>query len=233
LALGLIFPSRLAVGSESPWRVSRPFLIVGLVYCAAYFVLPFESHASGFSNRFPYLAVLAFVFAWEPPGEPIRRGALLAGVLGLATWNLMDLTTRFRAFDAETRGASELFNLIGPRETLYYRPAARGFSPAFGASGNKAMIELEQYASIRHGGLPNSSFAGYPFSYVRYVDGKNPMPGWHGAPVAGPALAQFDYLLMKSAQVPPASGVWPIEHRTGWVLYAVCGSRRFPHCPSW
>lgn len=216
--------------ADAPWRTRRPFAFVAGVLLAASFALPFEIRQSGLANRFPYLAVLAAAFAWQGPRGAAPRRPLVAAMLGLAALTLVDLTARFRAFDADTRGASALIDRVGPRETLYHWAPRRGYSAAFGAPDNKATIEIEQYASIRRGGLPNSSFAGYPFSYVHYAGMRNPMPGLFGPPTAGPLLERFDYVLVRDGDRPRSGGFRLVDERPGWALYAVCGSPHGPRC---
>ena len=213
------------------WRFREPFLVVAATYLVAYFVLPINlNRVEGFSNRFPYVAVLAFVFAWKLPSRPAGRRILLSAILVFGGWCLVDVALRFRAFDAETRGASKLMDRVGVHETLYYWPERRGFSEAFGGAGNKAMIELEQYTTIRQGGLPNSSFAGYGLGYVRYVDGKNPMPGLHGSPWSRPEVTRFDYVLSRRGQARPNERFRLVDSADGWELYGVCGGHAFPVC---
>jgi hypothetical protein len=213
------------------WRFRNPFLVVSAVYLAGYFVLPITMNGvAGFSNRFSYVAALAFVFAWNLPSDRVPRGVVLAAVISFSVWCLNDVAQRFHEFHAATRGASELMNRLGPRESLYYYPGGdRGFSPAFGP-GNKAMIELEQFATARRGGLPNSSFAGYGYTYVRYVNGQNPMPGFYGPPAWSQEMTRFEYVLVQSQNALSDPRFRLVESRAGWTLYGVCGSRRFPTC---
>jgi hypothetical protein len=223
------------LGASGPtarmWRARNPFLIVAVSYLAAYFALPITmNRVEGLSNRFPYVAVLAFVFAWNLPSGRLARGLVVGAVLGFSAWCLGDIAQRFRAFDAETRGASELIDRVGLHETLFHHAPDLGFSPAFGAPGNKPTIELEQFATLRHGGLPNLSFAGYGYTYVRYVDNRNPMPGLIVPPSYGPEMTRFDYLLVRSGQAPQGAGFRLVDSKPGWELYGVCGSRRFPRC---
>jgi hypothetical protein len=223
--------SRLPVGEPGTWRVRSPLLVVATVYLVAYFVLPLDlMHVEGLSNRFGYVAVLAAVFAWQPPAREGLRRAVFGAAGLLSVVSLGDMLRRFRAFDEETRGASALIDALAPRAALYAAPWHVGTSRAF-APGNKAMIELEQFATIRHGGLPNSSFAGYGFNYVRYVDG-NPMPGLFGTPRRVPGVTAFDYVLVQARQGPLTRDFVPVARREGWELYGVCGTRRFPDCAS-
>jgi hypothetical protein len=233
VALGLV-ASTTNVGASraaaAMWRVRNPLLFVLLAYLTAYVVLPIQmNRVEGVSNRFAYPAVLAFVFAWNLPGGRVARGVVLASILGLSAYQLRDITQRFRAFDEDTRGASALIDRIGPRATLYHFPADRGVSKDF-AAAHVPLRELQQYATVRHGGLPNSSFAGYGINYVSYVGGRNPMPGLSGPPRWSPEMARFDYVLVRSGQAPQDARFRQVDAASGWELYAVCGSARLPEC---
>ena len=61
--------------------------------------------------------------------------------------------------------------------------------------------------TVRHGGLPNDSFAGY---------GVNPV--------------RFDYVLARAGQRPSDPRFRRVDAREGWELYAVCGSKHLPTC---
>jgi hypothetical protein len=213
------------------WRVRNPFLVVSLAYLASFFVCPMYLGAvEGVSPRFPYVSLLAFVFAWNLPGGRAARWLVLAAVGGFGLWCLQDIADRFRAFDRDTRGASALMDQIGEHETLYYSPPAQGASRDFDGPSNKPMRELEQYATIRHGGLPNSSFAGYGgVNYLRYVDNRNPMPGLFGTNY-DPRMTMFDYMLAREGSGPSDRRFKLVARAEGWELYGVCGSKRFPTC---
>jgi hypothetical protein len=212
------------------WRVARPFAWVSIACLAAYFALPVQAnHVEGISNRFAYPAVLASVFAWDVPGGRTARWGVLTAALGFSAYSLLDITARFRAFDEDTRGASVLIDRVGEHETLYHHPPNRGESKDF-APAHKPLRELQQYASARRGGLPNSSFAGYGINYVKYVGGKNPMPGLYGPPRWGPEIQRFDYVLVRTGQAPQDPHFQRVDAASGWELYAVCGSARLPTC---
>jgi hypothetical protein len=93
------------------------------------------------------------------------------------------------------------------------------------------MREMEQYATVRHGGLPNSSFAGYGNNYVKYVNNQNPMPGLYGPPSWSTALTRFDWVMTRSSQALTDKHFKHVESNEGWELYGVCGSAKFPTCP--
>jgi hypothetical protein len=240
LALALIVGTGLLLspanlGARGPvariWRVRNPFLIVSLAYLASYYMCPFYlNQVEGVSPRLPYVAVLAFIFAWSLPSKPLPRVVVLAAVGAYAAWCLEDVTARFQAFNEDTRGASDLMDRVGLHETLYYSPAGEGISKDFAGPTNKPMRELQQYASIRHGGLPNSSFAGYGINYIRYVNKRNPMPGFFGPPMWSQAMTKFDYLLARAGSGPSDKRFRLVESKLGWELYGVCGSTRFPVC---
>jgi hypothetical protein len=213
------------------WRVKNPFLVVSIAYVVAYFLLPMSiSHVEGMASRFAYPAVLAFVFAWNLPSNRAARATVIASVLLFAALCLHDLSQRFRAFQEDTRGASELIDRLGPHETLYYFPTDKGASKDF-APAHKPLRELQQYATIRHGSLPNSSFAGYGYNYVHYVGERNPMPGLTGAPSWSRDMTRFDYVLARADQGPSDARFPLVGESHGWELYGVCGSTRFAECP--
>jgi hypothetical protein len=240
IALGLLVGAglvasrkNLGAGASAArlWRTENPFLVLSLVYLGAYFVLPlYVGKVEGLSNRFAYPALLAYLFAWNLPAAVAPRTLVLAAVGALGVWSLEDVAERFRAFHLETRGASALMDRLGPRETLYYSPPNQGYSKSFGGPSNKPMRELQQYATARRGGLPNSSFAGYGVNFVKYVNG-NPMPGLFGPPSWSPTMTKFDYVLAQEGQGPSDRRFRLQEKRDGWELYGVCGSTRFPSCP--
>jgi hypothetical protein len=219
-----------ASGSTSRmWRVRNPFLCLAGMYMVAYLVFPFDLlGVEIFAPRFSVQAAMAAVFGWNLPAAPRLRAAIVAAVGLFAAWNLEDIALRFGAFDAETRGASYLMDEVGLHETMYCWPTDLGNSRAF-TWPNKAMIEIQQFATARHGGLPNSSFAGYGVNYVRYVAG-DPMPFLHGPPVWSLPMTRFDYVLAQVGHGPPDVGFRRIDEREGWELYAVCGSKRLPTC---
>ncbi len=211
------------------WRVENPFLVLAAVYLAGYFAFPADGlGVEVLSPRFSIQAAMASVFAWNLPERVLPRSCVVAVVASFSAWCLQDIADRFRTFDDDTRGASALMDEVGPYETLYHWPAQSGNSDAFNVP-NRAMIELEQFSTARHGGLPNSSFAGYGYNPVRYVNG-NPMPFLRGAPSYGPGMTRFDYVLTRVGQGPNDPRFRLRDEKSGWQLYAVCGSKRFPTC---
>jgi hypothetical protein len=213
------------------WRGPNPLRLLSFVLLAAYFLMPMNADGvEGVANRFAYPAVLAFLLSLDPPAAFGPRIAFVVAATALAAFGLIDLTSRFRAFDQDVRGASALIDRIGPRETLYFGPTDKGVSKDF-APAHPVLRELQQFATVRHGGLPNSSFAGYGINYVSYVDGKNPMPGLRGPPKWSPEMTRFDYVLVRAGQAPQDSRFQRVDADSGWELYMVCGSARAPTCP--
>jgi hypothetical protein len=239
LILGLVIGCSLVIGQTNVgaahaesrmWRMGNPLLALSLVYLVAYFVFPAQwSRVEGVSTRFAYPAALAFVFAWNLPSRQVVRSLVIASVLAFSAFCLHDITERFRAFDVDTRGASALIDEVGLHETLYSFPGEQGASKDF-APGHSPLRELQQYATIRKGGLPNSSFAGYGINYVAYVEDRNPMPGLAGPPRWSGAMTRFDYVLTRGGQGPSDPRFLLVDRNRGWELYGVCGSNRFPTC---
>jgi hypothetical protein len=235
ILLGGLVVSRRNEGATGPaarmWRVENPFLVVASLYLAAYFAFPENGlGVEILSPRFSIQAAMAAVFAWNLPAPRVARACVLAAVTAFGWWRLSDVAARFREFDADTRGASYLMDEVGLHETLYNWPDKGGGSDAFDIP-NKALVELEQFSTVRHGGLPNKSFAGYGMNFVRYVH-DNPMPSLHGPPSQGPGMTSFDYVLTRVGQGPGDPGFRLLDEKWGWQLYAVCGSKRFPVCGS-
>jgi hypothetical protein len=235
VVLGLLI-CRTNVGAAARttrmWRVENPFLVIAIAHVVLFLVGPdYMNHVEGIRTRFTYTAMLAFVFAWNLPGRPVARGLVLAAIYGFTVWCLDDLTERFHAFDAETRGASALMDRVGLHETFYYVPADQGASSLFAGPANRPTRELEQFATVRHGGLPRSSFAGYGYTYVRYADGNNPMPDIEeSTPPWSQDMTRYDWVMTRNGSGLSDPRFKLIEKREGWTLYGVCGSARFPRC---
>jgi hypothetical protein len=229
LAAGALLGARVA--EEAGFRVKRPFVWVAVVTALLYFVLPESCFGvEGISNRQPWLAALLLVFAYPLPSRGPARVALI-GAIGVASaLVLASMGRSFAAFDEESAGASRLIDRLRPGQTLL-APVGTGSTPTF-PSPAKPLIAVQLYATVRFGGLPDTSFAGYGTSIVRYVDGKDPMPGlrmqWRAHP---DALRLYDYVLLRG-DVPAAalSGLQPVASDGGWHLYGVCGSRSRPAC---
>lgn len=237
VGVGLLL-SPVNEGASGPtsrmWRFNNPFLVLSVVYLAAYFGVPwYWNQVEGVGCRFAYIGAIAFVFAWNLPRGVGARAAVLAAVGGFAAWSLADMSQRFRGFEEYTRGASDLMDRVGLHETLYCSAPDWGGYKEFAGPTNKPIREIQQYASIRQGGLPNSSFAGYNgINYIRYVDNRNPMPGLSGGPVWSTEMTKFDYVLAHAGTGPASDKRFKLlEREKNWELYGVCGSERFPTCP--
>ncbi len=235
VVIGGLVASTRNVGASGPtaggrmWKVENPFLFLAGLYLVCFFLCPIDAlGVEILSPRFSIQAAMAVVFAWNLPQPSALRAAVVGAVACFSAWCLGDVADRFRAFDAETRGASALMDRVGLHETLYHFPSQGGGSAAF-TMPNRAMIELQQFSTVRHGGLPNSSFAGYGMNYVRYVDG-NPMPFLSGPPAWSAAMTRFDYVLARAGQGPTDPRFQRVGEQEGWELFAVCGSKHLPAC---
>ncbi len=213
-----------APGASFAFRVKSPFTWLAIVSTAGYVLLPSTCFGvEGINNRQPYFAALLFVFGWSLPARRLPRAVLL-GVVGVASaLGLAHLAGRFAAFDRETAGASRLLDRVGPGQALF-APLDRVSTNSF---PDKPLVGLDLYSSIRHGGLPNASFAGYAINFVRYVNDRNPMPGlslsaWQG----NPGLAQFDYVLLRAPVAPAITrdrSLRLVALEGGFALFSVCG----------
>ncbi len=220
-------PSR----SSGAFRVANPFAILALVAVACFLVMPSTCFGvEGIGNRQPYLAALFLVFGWTPPARGAVRSVALGLLAGASALVLLHLGRRFSQFDDETVGASRLIDRLAPGDSLL-APLSPAGTRAF---PGKPLVALDQYGSIRKGSLPNSSFAGYEINFIRYVGGKNPMPGILGAAwLDHPGLQRFDYVLLRGAGNLAATRPKQLRQvaRDGdWVLYGVCGSRAIGAC---
>jgi hypothetical protein len=112
------------------------------------------------------------------------------------------------------------------RDATLLAPIGPGSTVAF---PGRPLVAVDLYASIRHGTLPNSSFAGYDTNVIRYVDDRNPMPGLRGRWLGDPRLRRFDYVLLRDAHE-RLPGLELVSRDGEWELYAVCGSRKRPRC---
>lgn len=213
--------------ARAPFRVRNPFAWLALLAVVCFTVFPTTCFGvEGILDRQAWIAALLFVFGWSLPALRRPRVVLLAVVAAAGAGALLHLGSRFAAFDRETAGASRLIDRLGPGQTLL-APITPGSSVAF---PGKPLVALDLYASVRHGGLPNASFAGYGINVIRYVGGKNPMPGIVVGWLNDPALTRFDYVLLRG--VPPKSKrLQPVAEDGDWKLLAVCGGRVQPSCP--
>ena len=229
LAAGSIARAKPAP-ETGPFRVASPFAWLALLAAISYLALPATCFGvEGIQNRQPWILALLFVFAWRLPARRAPRALLLAIVGAAGALALGHMVVRFRAFDRETAGASRLLDRVGPRQTLL-APIGKGSTASF---PGKPLVALDLYASVRHGGLPNASFAGYDINFIRYANGRNPMPGIVGPYLRHSALTRFDWVLLQgpSAASAARSTRLRFEARDGdWALFAVCGSAARPRC---
>ncbi|MGH7272676.1 MAG: hypothetical protein ACREJ3_19775 [Polyangiaceae bacterium] len=217
------------VAREGIWRARPLSVIAGACLVAYLFIQSRFDQVEGVSIRFAYPAALALLLGWDLPRGRTPRALVIASVGLLSGLSLGDVAARMRSFDEDTRGASALIDRIGAGDTLYFNAPERGVSKDF-APAHPCLRELQQVATIRHGGLPNSSFAGYGCNYVRYVGGRNPMPGLSGPARWGSAMTRFDYVLARQGQGPADARFRLVASAAGWQLFGVCGSARFPVC---
>jgi hypothetical protein len=232
LAAGAAAAPAASPGASGAFRVKRPFTWLAIAAAVGYAILPSVCFGvEGLNNRQPYIAALLFVFGWTLPA---RRGprALLLGAVGVASaLGLSHLGRRFAAFDRETAGASRLLDRVGPGEALF-APLDRVSTSSFPAN---PLAALGLYASVRRGGLPNASFAGYQINLVRYVNDQNPMPGlstygWRGAT----GLTRFDYVLLRGPVAATIERDLPLRlvaKEDDFTLLSVCGGGSQPACP--
>ena len=182
----------------------------------------------GLGHSLGGLALLMLVFACNPARvTALQRFVFGAGALA-SILLLGDMIWRLHAFHRYTGGASRLMDRMKTHETLYLYAG-----PGTAEFPGNSMIELQQFATARHGGLPNSSFAGYNTNYVRYVGGVNPMPQLNGPPRYGSKLTKFDYVIIRGSakNYERASKQFQFVARDGdWTLFGVCGSKAFPTC---
>jgi len=210
--------------------IQNPFALLSLLAVGCYVVFPSTCFGvEGINNRQPWIAALLFVFGWSLPAGRLPRASLLTVLAAGGALVLGALGRRFHAFDRETSGASRLLDRLEPGSTLL-APIGSGSTEAF---PGKPLVALGLYATVRHGGLPNSSFAGYDVNFIRYVNGKNPMPGLGAGWLENPSLRRFDYVLYRGSVTPlagRASVLRLIGQDGAWSLFRVCGSRALPSC---
>jgi hypothetical protein len=230
--LGLVFGARARRYAEpgaplADWHVKNPFAVLSAIALASYFVFPdMLLHVEIIGDRFVWFAAIYFGIAWNLPERAWRRAVAVSAVLGVAAAYLLMIGARFREFDAESIGASRLIDSIGERQTLI-APIGNGDTKAF---GNNPLRDVQEYATVRKGGLPTVSFAGYGLNYVRYVHG-NPMPDLvHNSWMASAGLSRFDYVLLRDPSA-NEDRFWRIRFLRSdglWRLFAVRGSLAQP-----
>jgi hypothetical protein len=205
-------------------RVRNPAALLAVVALATYAFAPAQTFGNElFNYRFAWFAALFGAFAWTFPPQGMKKILAIAVVLACAGAWLIHINQRFALFHRETVGASRLIDSIGRHETLF-APMVRTDTRAF---INQPIREVQQYAHVRNGSLPNSSFAGYGINIVRFKTTQNPLPnlparGWERSP----KLAFFDYVLLHEPPLPSHSGLHFARRDGDWWLYIMCGG---PH----
>jgi len=207
-------------------RVKNPAAVLAVVALATYVFAPVQTFGNElFNYRFAWFVALFGAFAWTFPAGGLKKLVAIAIVFGCAGAWLLEINQRFARFHAETAGASRLMDSIAPHTTLF-APMVRTDTQAF---VNQPIREVQQYAGVRNGGLPNSSFAGYGMNIVRFKTNENPLPnlsarGWERSP----KLLFFDYVLLhETGPLRLSQPELRLVRRDGdWWLYAVCGG---PH----
>jgi hypothetical protein len=179
------------------FRVSNPAALLAVITLASYVFAPVNIFGNEiFNYRFAWIAALWGALAWSLPGhQPARLCQLTILAVCAAAW-FVEINLRFTQFHQETVGASRLIDSIGKHETLF-APMIDSDTRAF---INKPLREVQQYATIRHGSLPNTSFATYNINIIRFKTKENPLPvvpasGWE----TNPRLLRFDYVLLRDA----------------------------------
>ena len=234
LVVGILFGARARIfaAPDAPtgdWHVKNPMAVIALVAFVCYFALPM--HAFGvaiISQRFVWFAAVFMAVAWDWPRHPIARAVAIALPVLVAARFLWEVNAHFRAFNRETVAASRFIDEIPDRSTLI-APLGSAETKAF---LNKPIREVQQYATIRKGGLPTTSFAGYGINYVRYVK-RNPKPELFPYNyLRHPQLPEFDYVLLRSpSRTELTSPRLHLERTDGdWALFTVCGSHARPRC---
>jgi len=214
---------------EEAFSVKNPFAVLALYTALGALVFPLHCFGvEGISNRKCWIAALYLVFALRPPARGSARALALGAAMIFDTVLLGHFVERFHRFDAESIGASRLIDRLAPFDTL--------LAPMDGVTRSfpvKPLIHVEVYASVRRGGLPNKSFAGYDINVIRYVGGKNPMPSlnlqdWSKRP----DLTRLDWVLLHGPAVNNAPKRLSLVARDGeWGLFSICDSRKGPPCP--
>ncbi len=203
------------------YRVQNPFVVLSFASVACYLFLPaYCFGVEGINNRHPWMAALLFTFAWSLPARRAPK-ALLLGAVALGSGALLThLCGRFVAFHEESVGASRLIDRLSRGQTLLAPLADWGATRSF---PGKPLRAVQEIATVRHGSLPNSSYAGYGMHFIQYVGGENPMPGLGLDWLHHPELTRFDYVLLRS----PTAAVLDdprleLSARDGaWALFAV------------
>lgn len=213
------------------FRAKNPFGWLALLAVISFAIFPATMFGvEGIHNRQPWIAALLFVFGWSLPSSRVARAVTLGLVGSAGAIALLHLGGRFAEFGRETAGASRLLDRLEPGQTLL-APIGGGSTASF---PGHPLVALELYATVRKGGLPNSSFAGYDINFIRYANDKNPMPGIGQSWIDHRDLARFDYVLVRgpTAAFEKRTKTVQLAAKDGeFTLFAVCGGRALPRCP--
>lgn len=228
LMLILFFRFGSSTRTRELFQARNPFAVLTLVVIAESVFFPSDClGVEGLSNRQCWVAAYYLIFALDLVKSTQLRSLALAVVISFDAIFLVHFVRLFKQFDAESIGASRLIDQIQPGDTL--------LAPGDGATKSfpvKPLIHLDMYATVRRGSLPNKSFAGYDINFIRYANGKNPMPGLGKDWANKGELTRFDWVLLPNANAKSLPKRLSFVARDGdWALYAVCGSRKGPICP--
>lgn len=212
---------------EAKFWVKNPLAILSLATAlGALFFPAYCFGVEGINNRKCWVAALYLIFALRLPARGALRPLALAATLLFDVVLMGHFLARFRKFHEESIGASRLIDKMAPGDALL--APVDGVTKTFPV---KPLVHVDMYATARHGGLPNKSFAGYDINVIRYVDGKNPMPSLNADWARRPDLVRFDWVLLRGHPSPNVSKRLSLTARDGeWALFAVCGSRKGPAC---
>jgi len=228
LLLVIFFRFGTSARTRQLFQIGNPFAILSLLAVAESLFLPRDCFGvEGLNHRQCWVAAYFLIFALEPVKSQSFRALALVTTIFFDTVYLGHFVQLFKQFDEESAGASRLIDRIAPGDTLL--APGDGVTKSFPV---KPLINLDLYATVRQGGLPNRSFAGYDVNFVRYANGKNPMPGLGRDWGSRPELTRFDWVLLpNTAEKASPKRISFVARDGGWALYAVCGSRKGPVCP--
>ncbi len=230
LAAGTL--ARSAPSPRGRFRAANPFAILAILAVISFAIVPAAIFGvEGIHNRQPWIAAILFVFGWSLPSSRVARAGILVTVGAASAAALIHLGSRFAEFHRESAGASRLIDRLAPGQTLL-GPIGGGATASF---PGHPLVAVELYATIRKGGLPNTSFAGYDINFIRYAGDRNPMPGIRPSVwLDHRELPRFDYVLTRGATevIEKRPKTARLVARDGeFSLFAVCGGRALPRCP--
>jgi hypothetical protein len=232
MGIGLVWLLAAALGAREtetdPDFHLEPRIVWVLAALGCFLVLPANAFGVEIVNlRFLWVTALFAAIAWRWPRATAARRLSIAVVASAGATYLLTVNARFRAFDRETGGASRLVDRVPPRAVLF-APMPAADTASF---GNSPLRELQQYATIRGGSLPLTSFAGYGTSYVQHRGAPLPPPppsrGWE----QHPELSRADYVLVRTAHL-RSPRLRLVERDGEWTLYHVCRAEDPRTCPA-